>query len=203
MVCLTQHSDNVQTLINTVHNQAISGTHRMNRKLHSVVVSFAIIFASQLARAAPPVAKIEPFTTDYYGTPVTDDYRWMEVPNSKPLVEFMKGQDDYARSQLNSIPGRAELLKEISAADDIASFTSALVIAGGKYFYCQMAQGQNTAKVYMRDVASGKSPYLSIRVNSDRTARRKRSIFFNLRRMGGTSPMAFLPTALRRPHCVS
>ena len=156
MVCLTQHSDNVQTLINTVHNQAISGTHRMNRKLHSVVVSFAIIFASQLARAAPPVAKIEPFTTDYYGTPVTDDYRWMEVPNSKPLVEFMKGQDDYARSQLNSIPGRAELLKEISAADDIASFTSALVIAGGKYFYCQMAQGQNTAKVYMRDVASGK-----------------------------------------------
>ena len=151
----------------------------------------------------PPVAKIEPFTTDYYGTPVTDDYRWMEVPNSKPLAEFMKGQDDYARSQLDSIPGRAELLKEISTADDIASFTSALVIAGGTYFYRQMAQGQNTAKVYMRDVASGKSPYLSIRVNSDRTARRKRSTFFNLRRMGSTSPMAFPPTVLRRPHCVS
>ena len=175
----------------------------MNRTSQSVVASFAFILASQLASAAPPVAKIEPVTTVYYGTPVTDDYRWMEAPNSKPLAEFMKGQNDYARSKLDSIPGRTELLKEISAANNTANSTSALVIAGGKYFYRQMAPGQNTAKVYMRDVASGKSPYLSIRINSDRTAHRKRSTFFNLRRMGGTSPMAFLPTVLRPPHCVS
>ena len=132
----------------------------MTRMLACFTVGTVFVFASQLAQAAPPVANIEPFVADNYGTLVTDNYRWMETPDSKPLAKFMKGQDDYARSMLDSLPGRAKLLSDISTASNQISLTEALIIAAGKYFYRQTEPGQNTAKVYMRDSVTGKRTLL-------------------------------------------
>jgi prolyl oligopeptidase len=121
------------------------------------VAALGILAASSASvRAAPPVAEVVPFTTNEYGTPVVDDYRWMEAPDSRPLADWMHAQNDATRATLSSIPGRKDLLREITAADNLASFTGGLVITANKYFYTQIRAGQNVARLYIRDVPTGK-----------------------------------------------
>lgn len=115
----------------------------------------ALLLCAHIANAAPPVAPVHPVVTDYYGTNVTDNYRWMETTGSKPLAAYMKGQNDYTRHILDSMPGRAALLKDITADSNLTSSTAGMILANGKYFYLQAAPGQNTAKLYMRDAATG------------------------------------------------
>ena len=58
------------------------------------------------------------------------------------------------------MPGRAALLSQITTASNLTSTTATLLVAGGKYFYTRTAPGQNTAKLYMRNVASGQTTLL-------------------------------------------
>ena len=127
----------------------------MTRPLLCVLVVAVSVFASPVAHSGSPTAKVEPYVTNYYGTPVTDDYRWMEEPGSKPLAEWMRAQDEITRSTINSIPGRRELLKEVSAASNLTSATAVPILAGDRYFYRQMQPGHNVAKLYMRDIETG------------------------------------------------
>jgi len=118
-----------------------------------------------VALAAPPAATVQPVITDYYGTRVVDDYRWMETPGSRPLAAWMRSQNDYTRSLLDAIPGRTALLREITAASNSITQTGSLLRAGGRDFYLQIAPGQNTAKLYVRDETTGRTRLL---VNPDR-----------------------------------
>jgi prolyl oligopeptidase len=115
----------------------------------------AVLLACHAAYAAPPVAPVHPFVTNYYGTPVTDNYRWMESPGSQALAAYMKSQNAYTRAILDSLPGRAALLKEIAHNGNQISETDAVVIANGQYFYVQTRPGENTAKLFVRDAAGG------------------------------------------------
>jgi prolyl oligopeptidase len=121
----------------------------------------ALLLSTHIASAAPPVAPVHPVVTDYYGTNVTDNYRWMETPGSKPLAAYMKGQNDDTRHILNSMPGRAALLKDITADSNLTSSTEGMILANGRYFYLQAAPGQNTAKLYMRDATTGATTLLA------------------------------------------
>ncbi len=130
----------------------------MKKRLAAVLLCLPL--ALHAALAAPPVAAIHPVVTNYYGTNVTDNYRWMEAPNNPALAAYMKGQNAYTRAMLDSLPGRAKLLKDIAAASDLGSGVDGFIIAGGKYFYVQTLPGQNSGKLYMRDPASGATTLL-------------------------------------------
>src|SRR5664279_3108088 len=60
--------------------------------------------------AKPELAKPEDSVTDYFGTKVTDPYRWMEggAENAR-LPEFLKNQNTYTRSVLHSLKSRDAL----------------------------------------------------------------------------------------------
>jgi len=62
--------------------------------------------ASAHAAGGPPVATRTPVVDDYYGTKVTDDYRWMEDRRAPAFEQWCRGQSRYARSVLDAIPGR-------------------------------------------------------------------------------------------------
>jgi prolyl oligopeptidase len=49
------------------------------------------------ANAAPPVAAVKPVTEEYFGTKVTDPYRWLEDLKDPEVQKWFKGQDDYTR----------------------------------------------------------------------------------------------------------
>jgi prolyl oligopeptidase len=121
------------------------------RRLLSTIAAVLASHGAYAAPPAPPVAPVYPFVTNYYGTLFTDNYRWMEAPGSPALAAYMQGQNDTTRAILDSLPGRAALLKEIAYNGNQISETDAVVIANGRYFYVQTKPGQNTAKLYMRD----------------------------------------------------
>jgi prolyl oligopeptidase len=126
-----------------------------------ILAGVAVLSFIHIAQgASPPVAPVRPVITNYYGTPVIDNYRWMETPDSPELAAYMKGQNAYTRAMLDSIPGRATLLKEVSRNLDIVTDTDSLLIADNKYFYLQTQPGQNTGKIYMRDADTGATKLL-------------------------------------------
>ncbi len=75
-----------------------------------VSVAFAIGGRARAAVPGPPVARLSPVTDTYFGTPVVDDYRWMETfPRTPEWDTWLKGQADYARRVLDALPDRAAM----------------------------------------------------------------------------------------------
>ena len=62
----------------------------------------------------PPVAPVRPVTDTYFGQQVVDPYRYLEDQKSPEVIAFMRGQADYTRAVLDSIPGRQAFAAEMS-----------------------------------------------------------------------------------------
>ncbi len=100
------------------------------------------------APTAPPAAPVKPVTDDYFGTQIIDPYRWMEDVHNPALLSWMRAQNNYTRSVLDSIPGRAALLAELNAANN-GSDVDGLQVAGKRLFFTLSTTG-GTAKLYYR-----------------------------------------------------
>jgi prolyl oligopeptidase len=108
--------------------------------------------ATSLALAAVPAAPAKPVIDTYFGTPLTDPYRYMEDLSSPEVQQWAKAQADDTRARLDSLPGRAKLLARIGELD--ASVQSRVVsvkrLPGGVYFYEKRGANDNQFKLYMR-----------------------------------------------------
>jgi prolyl oligopeptidase len=110
----------------------------------------------------PPAAPVQPVTDDYFGIKVVDPYRYMENLEDPAVQQWLKSQADYTRSQLDRIPGRAQML------DDIKKYVNAVPATvrdvnrtfGGRYFYLKTLSGQSLAKLYVRQGIDGKEALL-------------------------------------------
>ncbi len=105
--------------------------------------------------AAPPVAPVEPVVDDYFGVRVTDNYRWMEDRSAPRFVDWIKGQDAYAREVLGRIPHRDQLLERVSSHSGGGVVVSALRTAGGHLFYLKRSPEQESFRLYVRDGQAG------------------------------------------------
>lgn len=111
----------------------------------------SVLFAQQ----KPPVAPVRPVGDDYYGTKISDPYRWMENTKDAEFQSWAKAQADYTKSVLESIPGRAALLHRVEELDNAGVQIRSLQAYGGRYFYLKTAPGDTNYKLYMRDGKSG------------------------------------------------
>src|SRR5258708_7257403 len=75
-----------------------------------------------------PKTPIREITEDYFGTKVTDPYRWLENTGSPEVVAWMKAQNDYTRAGLARIPGREKLLDRIKQLDNAGPVVSGLQV---------------------------------------------------------------------------
>jgi prolyl oligopeptidase len=107
------------------------------------------------AIATPPAAPVEAVVDDYFGTKVTDNYRWMEDRSAPRFVAWIKQQDTYARSILNGIPNRDQLLRRVAAHSAGGVAVIDVRLAGGKTFYMKRAPGQESYRLYVRDGYGG------------------------------------------------
>lgn len=98
----------------------------------------------------PPVARVEPVTETLFGQKITDDYRWMENPKDKEWDPYMRGQADFARAQLDAIPGRADLLKTVSARSGDLEVAGGIQAAGENVFVEKRPAGANNLRLYVR-----------------------------------------------------
>jgi prolyl oligopeptidase len=120
------------------------------------LIKFLLIFAAigtdlAVAQSRLPNTPVREVTDTYFGTKVTDPYRWLEDTTTPDVAAWMKAQNDYTRAILASIPGRDQLLDRIKALDNAGSVVGALQVWGGRYFYFKTEPGSDNRKLYVRD----------------------------------------------------
>lgn len=117
----------------------------------------ALVASSAIAQPKLPVASVRPVVDTYFGTRVTDPYRWMEGQPNPELDTYLKAQADYARTALDRLPRRRELLDRIASLDKGAPGPAWMVkmLVGDKYLYLKALPDQPTPKLYLRDGLRG------------------------------------------------
>ena len=120
------------------------------------------IISAQNVPMAPPVAPVRPVTTDYYGTSVTDPYRYIENLSDPEVDAWFKAQNAYTRGVLAKIPGRDPLLARIRELDQStpAKVHDVNLIPGGRYFYQKMLANEIVSRLYVRDGLDGQERVL-------------------------------------------
>jgi len=126
----------------------------MRRLMELLLVLAVIGSALAAAQSKLPNAPVREVTDDYFGTKVTDPYRWLENTKDPEVAAWIKAQNDYTRAVLASIPGRDQLLDRIKALDNAGSVVSALQVWGGHYFYFKTEPGSDNRKLYLRENAN-------------------------------------------------
>src|SRR5689334_16877746 len=120
----------------------------------------AIATGATPSDGAPPKARVSPVVDDYFGTKVTDPYRWMEAPDNAELREWMKAQSTYTGTQLDELPGRAALLTRIKQLNLTTSDVYNITPVGERFFYFRHKPDEAVPKIYVRDGFSGKERLL-------------------------------------------
>ena len=117
--------------------------------------SLLLFGTSICAQDSPPKAAIHEVTDTYFGMKIVDPYRWMEDAKSPETAAWMRGQADYARSYLDRLPMRAQLLKRFEELSETGVRVSGVQRAGNFYFYYRVAPGENDRRLYVREGFKG------------------------------------------------
>ncbi|HEY0793874.1 MAG TPA: prolyl oligopeptidase family serine peptidase, partial [Chthoniobacterales bacterium] len=92
-------------------------------------------------------------TDDYFGTKITDPYRWMETgPSDAHFVAFLKSQNQATQATLakRAIP-RAKLLARIQTFDSPVAATGQWTRAGSRIFFLETGANAIDAVLRVRD----------------------------------------------------
>lgn len=111
----------------------------------------------------PPVAPVKPVIDAYYGTKISDPYRYMEDLKDSQVQAWMKAQNDYTRAVLGSIPGRQQMLQRIAELRQsrLAHVWSAQRLPGDVYVYLKRKRSDSVAKLYWRQGLNGEEKLLA------------------------------------------
>jgi prolyl oligopeptidase len=115
------------------------------------LLGMAVLALATTATAAPPVARVEPVTDTHFGEKVVDRYRWMENDKDPDWLPFLKNQNTYTRSVLDTLPQRGELLARIQQLSGDVTAVSRIERAGSRTFFQQRPAGTNNFKLFVQE----------------------------------------------------
>jgi prolyl oligopeptidase len=100
----------------------------------------------------PPAAETIPVVDDYFGTKVTDNYRWLEDGKSLETRDFIEAQNAYTERYMRQARIRPQIL---DALEDLAQISqwSIPMERGGNYFFLKRMGGEEQASIYLRRAA--------------------------------------------------
>ena len=91
-----------------------------------------------------------------YGTSVTDPYRYFENTKDPVVQQFFKEQNAYTRAVLGRLgAAREKLFNRIKVLDNAGVSVSGVTRDGSNYFYEKLNPGDNSPKLYVRNVDGG------------------------------------------------
>ena len=125
----------------------------LSLKITILVLAIAA-FTPARAQSGPPVAELQPVTETFFGTTVTDPYRWLENWREGKAADWLKAQDTYTRSSLKLIPGREKFLTRVRELDTASTGVRSAQLWGGKLFYLKTDPGADNRKLYVKEGAS-------------------------------------------------
>jgi prolyl oligopeptidase len=122
-----------------------------------LLLSCALISGCSQSVPHPPVAPVRPVVNDYFGTKVSDPYRYMENLSDPQVQAWIKGQADYATHVLGAIPGRDRLLARIQELDSGAPYRISIHRRwpNGDMLYSKALATENIDKLYIKRSRDG------------------------------------------------
>ena len=99
----------------------------------------------------PPAATQRPITETFFGTTLTDPYRYMETPGETETLAWLRAQGTYTRSILNSIRPRATYLQRLGELDGAFGLIANYTEAGGRAFYLERPAGGEVFDLVVRE----------------------------------------------------
>lgn len=118
----------------------------------SIAAGAGLAAAAPVFPTPPPLPAPRPTTDVYYGTRVTDPYRYFENMQDPVVQAFFKDQNAYARAVLDKLGApRQQLFERIKALDNAGVSVSSVVRVGNRYFFEMLKPGENSEKLYVRE----------------------------------------------------
>ncbi len=106
-----------------------------------------------------PVARKVEQTDDYFGTTVSDPYRWMEDVDSAELKTWVDAENELTQRYLEQIPVRATMQKRLMELINFERYT-APSRRGTRYFYSHNSGLQNQNVLYSQEGLDGEPKVL-------------------------------------------
>ena len=110
----------------------------------------------------PPLATVKPVADKYFGTEISDPYRYMENLADTTVQQWFKAQSDYSRGILDRLPGRKGLIDKMVEFDGrkSARIGSVNITDNDRYFYLKTTPKDQTGKLFYRDGFEGQEELL-------------------------------------------
>jgi len=129
----------------------------------------AIIGASAVAQTihgregitlpVPPAVETVPVSDDYFGTKISDSYRWLEDARSPETRAFIDAQNAYTARYLKQARIRAQAVDDLDALESVSQ-THTPWERAGSYFFRKRLAGEQQFSIYVRPGWTGKDERL-------------------------------------------
>ena len=141
----------------------------MKRSVTAFVAAVGLAACSGESRpprttAVAPPTRVEPVSETLHGTAFTDNYRWLEGPESAPggspppvpaeITAWSDAQNAYTRAVIDGLPGRREIEERLRPLLVVGSVT-APVVRGNRYFLARRSDSQAQPVISWREGALG------------------------------------------------
>jgi len=98
---------------------------------------------------APPAADAVPVIDNYFGTKITDNYRWLEDSKSAETRDFIERQIAYTDRYLKQARVRPEFAENLDALIHVTSWSTPIQ-RGDSLFFTKRLSGEEQASIYVR-----------------------------------------------------
>lgn len=101
----------------------------------------------------PPDTPRRPMEMSRFGVRISDDYRWLEDPADKGVLDWLREQDTFARAILAQAPGVGSLRSEIGDMLGRDATVRRILVRGRLAFFLRRDAGKDIEALYVVDLA--------------------------------------------------
>lgn len=124
-----------------------------------IVMTLITVSCSETQKINYPETRKDNVSDNYFGTEVSDPYRWLEDDNSPETAEWVKAQNDVTFAYLNQLPGREFIKNRLTGLMDYPR-ESVPYKRAGRYFFSRNDGLQNQSVLYMSETLGGEKQVL-------------------------------------------
>src|SRR3981189_673002 len=129
--------------------------------LAAALMSADVTLATAADKASPvyPKAHISEQADDYFGTRVSDPYRWMEDVDSAEVKTWVDAENTLTQSYLAQVPVREKMHARLMELTNFERYTAPSK-HGSRYFYSHNSGLQNQNVLYWQEGLTGEPKVL-------------------------------------------
>jgi len=115
----------------------------------SLVAAQAIQGGDHINLPAPPSTDKDPVVDNYFGTKISDDYRWLEDSKSEQTRAFLDAQMAYTDRYLKQARVRPELVDKLDPLIHVTAWSTP-ILRGDSYFFMKRLSDEEQSSIFVR-----------------------------------------------------